>query len=303
MDVDGARMHIHCLGTGSPTVVVELGLSTVASSWSEIHGEMARVTRVCMYDRAGLGYSEPVDRLPVAAEVADRLHGLLAGAGIDDDLVLVGWSAGGLYVREFAHRHPDRVAGMLLIDSSHEQQGDRYPEPLEPNSRTPLQIAKYLAPVGVVRASGMVRARFESFRGSEELKARLVALYEQSHLGATMLREWDAFELDTRAQPPEPLDDLPLIVLSAGKAFEAPAATSEELREHEERVQAIDRELQRELAALSTRGRQIVATGSGHAIHAERPELVVESVRELVELARRECRAPSPSGSNAQRKS
>ena len=286
VDVDGRRMHIDCRGQGSPTVVVELGLTEAAALWNKMHDEMARLTRVCIYDRSGLGYSAPDARLPVAPVIAERLEQLLAAAGIDDDLVLVGWSAGGLYVRELARRSPERVRAMLLIDSTHEQQGDRQPESLEPNSATPLHLARALGPFGVIRLSGMVENRFERYRGPEETRARLVGLYQQSHIGATMLREWEAFELDTHGEPPSPLGDLPLIVLSEGRPIDD-AATGDQ-RAYLERKRAVDIELQRELTELSTRGRQIVATRSGHAIHRDQPELVLESVRELVELVRSE---------------
>jgi pimeloyl-ACP methyl ester carboxylesterase len=281
VEVEGRRMHIDCRGEGSPTVVVELGLTEAASLWGEMHDDMARLTRVCLYDRAGLGYSAPVRRTAVASEVAERLDQLLAAAGIDDDLVLVGFSAGGLYVRELARRSPERVRAMLLIDSTHEQQGARQPEPLEPNSDTALRLARYLGPLGVVRLSGMVRARFERFRGPDELRDRLVALYEQSHTGATMLREWGAFELDTHGEAPSPLGDLLLIVLSEGRPIDASATGAR--RAYLEEKREVDIEMQRELAALSTRGRQIVATESGHAIHRDQPELVLDSLRELVE--------------------
>lgn len=286
LEVDGRRMHIDCRGQGSPTVVVELGLTEAAALWSEMHDDMARLTRVCIYDRAGLGYSAPVARLPVASEVAGRLEKLLAAAGIDDDLVLVGWSAGGLYVRELARRSPERVRAMLLIDSTHEQQGDRQPEPLEPNSASALHLARYLGPFGVIRLSGMVENRFERYQGPEEMRERLVALYQQSHIGATMLREWEAFELDTHGEPPTRLGDLPLIVLSEGRPIDD-SATGEQ-RAYLEKKRAVDIELQHELTELSTRSRQIVATKSGHAIHRDQPELVLESARELVELVRAE---------------
>lgn len=288
MDVDGHSMHIHCLGQGSPTVVLEQGLTGVSSAWGEIQRQTALLTRVCAYDRAGLGYSEPIDRPTRAPEVAELLSKLLRNAGIDDDLVLVGWSAGGIYIREFFRQHPERVKAMLFVESSHEQQARRYPDP--PAGRgggdSALKIARYLAPFGLVRLSGMVKSRFESYSGSDDLKARLIAIYEQSHIVGAMLRESEAFNFDLDGDPPTSLGDLPLIVLSQGRPDEVSTTMSEEEQEYVQRKREVERELQRELTSLSTRGRQVTATESGHAIPSDQPELLIESAKELVQLVR-----------------
>jgi pimeloyl-ACP methyl ester carboxylesterase len=288
IDVDGHLMHIYCRGAGSPTVVVELGVGAIASSWDEIHRKMSLVTRVCLYDRAGLGYSEPVDYWPRARQIAERLDKLLRGADIDDDLILVGWSAGGVYAREFYRQRPERIRAMLLLDSSHEQQARRLPPSLRAGGNSALEFARFLAPLGLVRLSGLVETRFESFRGTDELRARLIALYEQSHVVGAMLRESQAFDLDIDGDPPTSLDDLPLIVLTEGKPIENESIPPAEL-EYERRSREVKTELQRELAALSTRGRQIVATQSGHGIQTDQPELVMASLMELVELVRTEA--------------
>ncbi len=109
VNVGGHLMHIHCQGQGSPTVVVEQGLQGVSSAWEEIHQQIALVTKVCAYDRVGLGYSEPIDHPTRATEVAELLHKLLLGAEIEDDLVVVGWSAGGVYIREFHRLYPKKL--------------------------------------------------------------------------------------------------------------------------------------------------------------------------------------------------
>lgn len=289
IDVDGHLMHIDCRGEGSPTAVVELGIGAIASSWDEIHRQMGLVTRVCLYDRAGLGYSEPIDYSPRAPQVAERLDKLLHGAGIDDDLILVGWSAGGVHAREFYRRRPERIRAMLLLDSSHEQQARRLPPPSRAGNNSALVFARFLAPLGLVRLSGLVKTRFESFRGTDELRTRLIALYEQSHVVGAMLKESQAFDLDINGDPPTSLDDIPLIVLTEGKPIETESISPTEL-EFERQSQEIKHELQRELASLSTRGRQVLATRSGHGIQTDQPELVIASLTELVQLVRTEAR-------------
>lgn len=287
VNVAGHLMHIHCLGQGSPTVVLEQGLNGVASAWGEVHRQTALLTRVCAYDRAGLGYSEPIHRPTRAPEVAGLLGRLLESAGIDDDLILVGWSAGGVYVREFQRQNPVRAKAMLLVESSHEQQAKRYPIPPEDHGGdSTLRIASYLAPLGLVRMSGMVKSRFESFGGSDDQRARLIAIYEQSHVIGTMLRESEAFNFDIDGESPPSLGDLPLIVISRATPAGVPSSGSPEEQAYAQRHQEVEQELQRELTSLSTRGRQVVATKSGHAIHLEQPEIVIESIGELVRLVR-----------------
>jgi hypothetical protein len=116
------------------------------------------------------------------------------------------------------------------------------------------------------------------------LKPQLIALYEQSHVIETMLNESESFTLDTSSkQPPASLDDLPLIVLTAGKPEDAgPDATPDFVQETEK----VRVELQRELAALSTNGKQIIATQSGHALHYDQPELLIAAIEDLVQRVR-----------------
>lgn len=113
-------MHIHCQGEGSPTVVFEQGLGGLNTTWQNVFDDISSETRICFYDRVGNGYSQPVGRLVRSSEVASRLHQLLLAVGEGQDIVLVGWSAGGVYIREYFSQFPAAVRGMVLVDSSHE---------------------------------------------------------------------------------------------------------------------------------------------------------------------------------------
>ena len=116
VDVGGRNLYLECTGTGSPTVILQAGLGGASSTWARIAPEVAASTRVCAYDRAGHGRSDeagPQDGIALAAD----LHTLLERAGVTEPYVLVGHSSGGAYVRVFADRYPDQVAGMVLLDS------------------------------------------------------------------------------------------------------------------------------------------------------------------------------------------
>jgi pimeloyl-ACP methyl ester carboxylesterase len=117
-DVGGHRLHLHCTGTGSPTVVLESGLGEMSSNWARIAPAIARTTRVCAYDRAGQGWSDDAAHPQDGLVIARDLHTLLAAAGERAPFVLVGHSTGGTYAMTYAAHYPSQVAGMVLLDSS-----------------------------------------------------------------------------------------------------------------------------------------------------------------------------------------
>jgi pimeloyl-ACP methyl ester carboxylesterase len=118
IDVGGHRLHLSCTGAGTPTVVLEPGAGAMSSNLGWIAPAVARDTRVCVYDRAGRGWSEPADTAQDGAQIATDLHTLLQRGHVPGPYVLAGHSFGGLYVLSFAARYPDEVAGMVLVDST-----------------------------------------------------------------------------------------------------------------------------------------------------------------------------------------
>ncbi len=117
VDVGGFRLHLDCRGTGSPTVVIDAGLGAWSTPWHMVQTSVASATRVCTYDRAGLGYSDPGPQPRDAAHFADELHTLLRRAAVAGPYVLAGHSLGGLTMRVYAQRYPQDVAGVVFIDS------------------------------------------------------------------------------------------------------------------------------------------------------------------------------------------
>jgi pimeloyl-ACP methyl ester carboxylesterase len=118
IDVDGHRLHLSCTGAGTPTVVLEPGAGGTSSNLGWIAPAVARNTRVCIYDRAGRGWSEPASTAQDGAQIVTDLHTLLQRGHVPGPYVLAGHSFGGLYVLTFAARYPDEVAGMVLVDST-----------------------------------------------------------------------------------------------------------------------------------------------------------------------------------------
>src|SRR5215217_6402640 len=118
VDVGGYSLHINCVGQGTPTVVLEAGLGDFSAQWVRVQREVSDTTRVCAYDRAGMGWSEMGPEPRDAKQITSELHTLLEGANIEDPYVLVGHSFGGMYMQTYAARYPDEVAGVALVDSS-----------------------------------------------------------------------------------------------------------------------------------------------------------------------------------------
>jgi len=112
------RLHLECVGSGGPTVILEPGGGGSAASMGHIRSAVARDSRVCVYDRAGRGWSDPASSPPDGVQIATDLHTLLARAHVPGPYVLAGHSFGGLYVRTYAAKYPDEVAGLVLIDST-----------------------------------------------------------------------------------------------------------------------------------------------------------------------------------------
>lgn len=276
--VGGRLMHIHCRGTGSPTIVIEQGIGGPSIDWNEINGRMARDSRVCDYDRAGMGYSEPAYAPTRATDVARNLHDLLAAAGIDDDLVLVGWSAGGLYAREYFRQFPDRVKGMVLVDSAHEQTVARMPpQPSNQDNLDYLMRQYRLAQFGWLRLRGDIARQYADAPLPAEDRARLAAFFLKSHTYRTLYDEGVGLEHDlARNAPPPSLGDIPLVVIAEGEPRH-PYMKENLARWHE---------LQGELAALSTRGRLVIAQHSAHFIHRTEPDLIVDAARDVIETIR-----------------
>ena len=164
IDVGGYRLHINCAGNpidGSPTVVMDAGGYDSSESWNKVQPEIAKFARVCVYDRAGLGKSErrPSPSYP-SQEVGKDLHTLLVNAHIAAPFVLVGHSFGGMNVRLYASQHPQEVVGMVLVDSVHEDEMDRWVAMMPPEIKQQVidsdmkgLLAKLAISEGQVRAA------------------------------------------------------------------------------------------------------------------------------------------------------
>ncbi len=158
IDVGGHRLYLSCVGSGSPTVILEPGAGGTSAQLGWITPAVARTTRVCVYDRAGRGWSETASPPQDGAQIATDLHTLLHRGGVPGPYVLAGHSFGGLYVRTFAAHYPDEVAGLVLVDSTASQEPAKSVLPAsdgnsDPLGRVPI-LASLSARVGLARFVG-----------------------------------------------------------------------------------------------------------------------------------------------------
>lgn len=289
IDVGGHQLHLHGSGDGQPTVVLEAGGASWSFYWRLVQPEVARFARVCSYDRAGYGWSEPGPKPRAAHQIITELHALLANAGETGPFVLVGHSLGGVIVRQYARRYPQEVVGMVLVDSAHENQLERIPRARESirGMFSLFPVLSFLARLGVVRLLGsLLLARFPSVRTPED-KAIFLALsavptyFGTSH--AENLAFMSFFEAAGQEQPPTLPGDMPLIVIQADHPQTAPRGISQE---RWEAITEAWKGIQLDLVSLSSNGRLIVAEGSGHNIMAEQPDTVVKAIRQVVDAVR-----------------
>jgi pimeloyl-ACP methyl ester carboxylesterase len=274
VDIGGYRLHIQCFGTGSPTVVLDAGLSGSSLDWNLVQSELGNTTRVCAYDRAGMGWSDPGPQPRTPRQIADELHTLLTNAGIAEPYVLVGHSLGGKNVRLFALTHPEQVAGMVLVDARSEYV-DANTSPAEEQAFQQALAAQAFL-YRVTRSVGLVRLIGASLWGGpampREMRTEGMLLQtSQRGVDAQTAEGLERAADDAQLQAAPSLGDRPLMVLAAGQKVA-----------HD----PIWLEAQRRQAALSSDSRLIVAEGSGHAIHWEQPALVIDAVRQVVEKAR-----------------
>src|SRR5215212_9078033 len=161
IDVGGYSLHINCVGQGSPTVVLDAGWGDFSAPWVRVQQDVSSATRVCAYDRAGMGWSEMSPEPRDAEQITSELHTLLKGAGIDGPYVLVGHSLGGISMQTYAHRYPEEVAGVVLVDSSFDthQFGQR-PEAQDQRSAVVPPLERFglslPARLGIVRLWSML---------------------------------------------------------------------------------------------------------------------------------------------------
>lgn len=294
---DGRRLNLLCEGSGTPTVILEAGAGGSTLDWRRVQSSIARITRVCAYDRAGLGFSDAGPLPRTAARVVEDLDALRRAAALESPLVLVAHSLGAHFARLYADRHPADVAGLVLVDPSVEHQEERFAAvspPYRELMQDDLQAARECLRLA---REGALTADLPIFRQctygnprDPDLSDRMFQVLVQRRLSVRFREAWlseveamegaDAQEL-ARARP---LGDLPLVVLtqSPESAQNYPELSPAQV----DALNALWMQLHDELAARSSRGVNRRIEHSGHYIQKDRPDAVIEAVRDVVATVR-----------------
>jgi pimeloyl-ACP methyl ester carboxylesterase len=261
VDIGGPVLRYMCKGNGSPTVLVEQGagisVETVFSwdkpgGWAKILSQIEKVTRICVYDRAGLGHSSQLTSPGTSIVVAHDLHALLEKVGIAAPYVFAGQSVGGINARAFAKEYPGTVVGMILIDSARPDQYQRLAQALPPRS-----------PDESVVQQGFRDGPDRTMQGGE---------WYDFKVNANVLSSTDT------------LGNMPLIVLTRSPKWQGPSLMP---KEWDTATEPVWQQMQAELTKLSTNSKQIIAKKAGHNIQAEEPQLVIDAILNVINQARR----------------
>ena len=261
VDIGGYRLHLWCSGDGAPAVILDAGLGGTSAGWGFVQPEVARLTRVCSYDRAGMGYSDPGPSPRTARRIAIELAELLARSGITGPVVLVGESIAGFNVRVFASDHPERAAGIVLVDASHEDDAHEVPGV--------ARFVPLLSTVGVLRLLGVsFGQRVESLAPSVQRYAQATR-FRAAGYQATADEIMHIAETVSEVRNTRGKLTIPVLVVTGARGADANW-----------------RRLQQDEASLSERGCLITAQQSGHVIPIDQPKVVVDAIRTVVEIAR-----------------
>jgi pimeloyl-ACP methyl ester carboxylesterase len=255
VDIGGRTMHVVCLGptdTGRPTVIFESGLGGEFDTWGEVLTRLSATDRGCSYDRAGVGMSETASGPRTTADQVDDLRTMLASAGVEPPFVLVGHSLGGWNVLVHADRHPDDVAGAILVDA-----------------RPPAASARYLAELPA-EAAGEPDVLHQYREGYTTWEADATRNPEGLLLADSALQAGSA----------DGLGDRPLVVLAAADTSDGEGSDLDAGLAG--RFETIWWELQEELAARSTSGGLERVTDTGHDMPYERPDAILDAITEVL---------------------
>jgi pimeloyl-ACP methyl ester carboxylesterase len=306
VDVGGWRLHLNCTGEVSatqPTVILEAGNGDFSVEWSLVQPGVSKFARVCSYDRGGDGWSELGPHPRTFRQIVYELHTLLDKAGVKSPFVLVGHSYGGALVRLYASTYPEQVVGMVLVEAGADNPWRLMPDgklvrsadlatgrlipavkisnPLRVSDIPPVALSQMRAdlPEAVRTANDPPRNKLPA----AAQRMRTWALGQLGHVAAAVnpFTEDELAGLRAeRTRKQSPLGDMPLIVLTRG--------ISEKEGPDSEAFAAEHRQEHAALAAMSRKGKLVIAAHSGHHIQLDEPELVVKAIQEVLSAARKQ---------------
>ena len=280
VDVGRRNLYLNCTGHGAPTVVLESGAGSFSVDWALVQPEIAKTTRVCSYDRAGYGWSDPGPEWDTVGQTAQDLQTALTKAGERAPYLLVGQSMGGLFVRWYQHEHPAEVVGLVLVDTYETAaplNGKQVPlytlskEQLQATLPPPSSLQKPPIPTAV-------RPPFDKLpQDAQQAHLQLERHFFETidfNKGPVMMESWRSafYVLHNASLKQDSLNGLPIVILTR------------------DGVSKVEEEQQQNLLRLSRNAHRVVATHSGHFIQVERPDLVIDGIQQVLRFERASTR-------------
>ena len=278
VNVNGYKMHIYCMGEGSPTIILDHAGGGSSMDWALVQPQLAEHTRVCAYDRAGFGWSDYNPAPRTLEQQVNELHGLLQGVNEHAPYILVGHSYGARIGRVYAAKYPDEVTGMVLMDAGILADDPRYPAEMQSDFESEdnmLRAARWLAPFGLVRVTRPLMG-FPTYDLPEEARLASASFAVLPHYFQSLLADGDAMPTVLREEREvTSLGDIPLLVLVA--------------TEPEGAIRKIWSQANIEMATLSTNGSYQIVNGATHMSLAYRQndaQVCTDGILEVLEAAR-----------------
>lgn len=276
VNVDGLKLHIDCRGAGAPTVVVDVGAGNWSTHWKHMQDKLATNGRVCLYDRPGFGWSDASPERRTGAGLTAQLHSLLEAAGEKPPFILIGHSFGGYIARFYYEFYPADVAGVVLVESGHEDQFREMPYLTQKikNSGKQFETAAMMARFGLFRFVELPKTSSDVPDSTNQAMidaARKTPKYWTAMSRILPAGVWIADELKGRGK----LGDTPLLVISAARSA---YAYCDFLKVDCERTEQDWDALQARLSSLSTDGAQIIHPMATHEINIDDPAFLVDRI-------------------------
>jgi pimeloyl-ACP methyl ester carboxylesterase len=283
--VNGHNMHLYCTGDGSPTIVLDAGLGNDSLIWGKVQPELSRITRVCSYDRAGYGWSDPQPGPRDADRIADELHSLLTQAGVTGPTVLMGHSIAGIYIRSYATRYPQNIAGLVFVDSSTPLQEESVEfKAVASKGPSPALALLLMKPVFILGIPRIMGACSHPMQGFEAHAGKTLAEDQCRPPFTAMGLEFESIgQSGNETIHSGPFGNVPILIFSHDPDTPLPFQVPQKL---ERDYATMWTQMQEDLKKLSTRSRRIVARGSGHYIQIDRADLLNKEVPVFIQQIR-----------------
>lgn len=294
VDVGGYKLHIHCIepenpNPSLPTVVVEAGAGTPSPTYHWLQQGIAETTKVCVYDRAGLAWSEESNLARDSETVATKLHTLLDKAGVHRPFVFAGHSIAGLYMRHYVEKYPSDVAGLIFLDPSHPGQVDAFGLSKDAMEKQAAEMEGQLSAVKLMITLGFTEIYNPLVALSPDFEGLPDDIQKQANYVSTLIRYLDAAPLEggsfdvaaSQAAVNTSLDDRPVVVISATEPIPAgvlPEGFPDNLTE-------IFTNLHKEITALSSNGRHVEIDTANHMSLVANKDQVAKTlpyIREII---------------------